>query len=58
MSEPDWTDYMIRWENGELDFEDTCLLFQHLIDTKQAWSLQGMYGRMAVALIRNGHCHA
>lgn len=32
--------------------------WQHLIDTKMAWSLQGWFGRQASALIEQGVCHA
>lgn len=52
------TDKMIAWENGELDEIETAELFQNLIDTGMAWSLQGTYGRMATNLIRAGICHA
>ena len=31
--------------------------WQHLIDTKLAWSLQGWFGRTADALIEQGICH-
>ncbi len=31
--------------------------WQHLIDTGLAWSLQGWFGRNAVALIEAGVCH-
>jgi len=30
--------------------------WQHLIDTGLAWSLQGWFGRTAMAMIEAGHC--
>lgn len=49
-------DMMMAWENGELSDEDTIVLFQNLIDSGLVWQLQGMYGRMAMALINHGYC--
>ena len=49
-------DRMIAWENGELDGEQTCQLFQELIDSGLAWQLQGSYGRAANTLIQLGYC--
>lgn len=41
------------------DDEGTVLqAWQHLIDTKLAWSLQGWFGRTANHLIQEGLCHA
>ena len=44
-------------ESGELDDEATIELFQHLFDNGPAWSLQGHYGRTAMAFIDAGQCH-
>lgn len=49
-------DKMIAWENGELDDADVIALFQDLIDSGMAWTLQGCYGRQAQALIDAGLC--
>lgn len=48
---------IIAYECGELDDEGVVELFQHLVDNGHAWSLQGHYGRMAAALIREGYVH-
>jgi hypothetical protein len=50
-------DLMMAWEEGELSNKETTELFQRLIDNGQAWTLQGMYGRQAQALIDAGYCH-
>lgn len=47
---------IIAFESGELDDEATIKLFQRLIDTGMAWTLQGSYGRSAEALIMAGLC--
>lgn len=47
-------DKIIAYENGELDGQDTLDLFAGLIESGQAWSLQGSYGRAARNLIDNG----
>lgn len=48
-------DAIIQYESGELSTEDTLELFGHLIQTGQAWTLQGHYGRMAASLIEAGY---
>lgn len=45
---------IIAYENGELDEEQTAELFQRLVDTGLAWSLQGSYGRTAQAMLEAG----
>lgn len=45
---------IMAFENGDLDETETIALFQHLVDTRLAWSLQGSYGRMARTYIDAG----
>lgn len=47
-------DFIIQFEEGKLDQEDTLELFSYLIKSGQAWQLQGSYGRAAAGLIENG----
>lgn len=51
-------DQIIAYENGDLGQEEVIELFQSLIDSGLAWSLQGHYGRTAAALIDEGYCSA
>ena len=46
---------IIDFEGGDLDDDGIVVLFEHLVDSGQAWSLQGCYGRMAIQLIEAGH---
>jgi hypothetical protein len=45
---------ILAYENGELDEAGVIELFQNLVSTGLAWSLQGSYGRTANALIEAG----
>ena len=48
---------IIAFENGELDEDSTINLFQELVDSGAAWTLQGSYGRMANAMLESGLIH-
>ena len=45
---------IIDYEDGVLNEEETIALFQELVDSGMAWSLQGHYGRTATAMIDAG----
>ena len=47
---------IIDYENGEMEFDRIVEMFQTLINTGYAWSLQGHYGRTAQSLIDDGYC--
>jgi hypothetical protein len=52
----DTVDKIIAYEQGELDEDGTVELFQSLIDSGDAWRLQGSYGRQAMRMIEAGLC--
>lgn len=47
-------DLIIEFEQGTQDWNDTLKLFSQLVQTGQAYTLQGSYGRFARGLIREG----
>ena len=47
-------DTIFAYEAGELDEAEVVDLFQELLDSGLVWSLQGHYGRSAVALLEQG----
>ena len=50
------TNNIIKYEQDELDEEQTIKLFQNLIDSGMVWELQGHYGRTAMHMLDNGYC--
>lgn len=47
-------DTLLRYENGELNQEETINFFQGLVNNGSAWTLQGSYGRTAKQFIDAG----
>ena len=50
----DILDLIMGYEDGDLDEEETIVLFQRLVNSGMAWTLQGAYGRTANMLIEAG----
>lgn len=46
---------IIAFEDGLLEDDECLAMFQHLVDTGMAWTMQGFYGRTAEALIEQGY---
>ena len=52
----DTTQFIMDFEDGRCTDEQVIEGFQHLIDTRLVWKLQGSYGRAAESLIQQGYC--
>ena len=46
---------MMDFEDGDISKYNFYKLFSYLIKTRQAWRLQGFYGRIAKAIIESGY---
>lgn len=53
----DEIDFIMAFEDEQLDIDEIAEGFQQLIDNGHVWSLQGFYGRTAASLIEAGYCH-
>ena len=49
-------DFILAYENGELDRDQIVAGFQHLIDSGAIDHLQGHYQRQALELLKSGEC--
>jgi len=46
-----------QWDGyDDVTESEYILAWQHLIDTGMCWSLQGWFGRTAIAMVEAGHC--
>ena len=45
---------IMDYESDQMDETQTLAFFQHLVNTGEAWTLQGHYGRTATALLDAG----
>lgn len=48
------TEYLIKWETAEMPDDEELILFEYLINSGMAFTLQGIYGRQTDWLIRLG----
>ena len=48
--------FIIAFESGEASYEEIYKGFQAMIDDGTVWSLQGIYGRIAMDMINRGVC--
>ena len=55
---PTELEWLIAYEAGEMQDNDLLTGFQRLVDNGHAWTLQGHYGHIAMALIAEGLCEA
>lgn len=55
MTRQELNELIIRYETEDLHDDELLLLFQELVNTGLAWTLQGHYGRTASYLLENGH---
>ena len=47
---------IMKFENGEMNQEETIDFFQEIINSGLVWELQGFYGRQAMELIEENLC--